>query len=72
MFSPCHEAIFQGIKDTYDLAVGHHTPCIRVLRPTCGQCALMHLQVLYSTLGDEAVDVDTDTESKARINGVTA
>ena len=33
-YSPRREAIFQDLKDTHDLAVGHHTPGIRVLCPT--------------------------------------
>ena len=73
--SPCREAIFQGLKDTHDLAVGHHTPSIRVLCPTrwtvCANALtsiLSNYEVLLDTW-DDAVDVVTDTE---RINGVAA
>ena len=53
---PRREAIFQDLKDTHDLAVGHHTPGIRVLCPT-------RWTVCANALA---------TESKARINGVAA
>ena len=75
-YSPCHETIFQEIKPTHDL--GHHTPGIRVLCPTRWTVSanalasiLSNYEVLLSTW-DEAVDVVADTESKARINGVSA
>lgn len=69
---------FQGLKDIHDLAVGHHTPGIRVECLTRWQCVLMHLpSILFNyevqlDTWDKAVDVVTDTESKARINGVAA
>lgn len=60
------------------MAVGHHTPGIRVLCPTrwtvCANALatiLSNYEVLLSTW-DEAVDVVADTESKARIHGVAA
>ena len=62
-YSPCREAIFQWLKDTHDLAVGHHTPGIRVLYPTrwtvCANALasiLSNYEVLLDTW-DEAVDV---------------
>ena len=77
-YSPRRKAIFQGLKDTPDLTVGHHTPGIRVLCPTrwtvCANALasiLSNYEVLFDTW-DDAVDVVTDTESKARINGVAA
>ena len=77
-YSPRREAIFQDLKDTHDLAVGHHTPGIRVLCPTrwtvCANAlasVLSNYEILLSTW-DEAADVVADTESKARINGVAA
>ena len=77
-YSPRCEAIFQGLKVIHDLAVSHHTSGIRVLCPTrwtvCANALasiLSNYEVLLDTW-DDAVDVVTDTESKARINGVAA
>ena len=72
-YSPRRETIFQGLKDTHNISVGHHTPGIRVLCPTrwtvCGNAlasVISNYEVLLSTW-DEAVEVVSDTECKARI-----
>ena len=77
-YSPRCEGIFQGFKDTHDLSVGHHTPGVRVLCPTrwtvCANAlasVISNYEVLLSTW-DEAVEVISDTECKARINGVAS
>ena len=77
-YSPRRETIFRGLKDTHDLAIGHHTPGVRVLCPTrwtvCANALasiLSNYEVSLSTW-NEAVDAVADTESKARINGVAA
>ena len=64
------------LKDTQHLAVGHHTPGTRVLHMSNKvnsvlASVLSNYEVLLDTW-DDAVHIVTDTESKARINGVAA
>ena len=76
--SPRREGIFKNIKSASDAIGDNHSPGVRVLCPTrwtvradslasiiCNYAALQHTW-------EEAVDVARDTETKARIGGVSA
>ena len=75
-YSPRREGIFQQLKDNHDISVGYHTPGVRVLCPTrwtvCANAlasVISNFEILLNTW-DEAAEIVSDTESKARINGV--
>jgi len=66
------------LKNEHDISTGYNSPGIRVLCPTrwtVNADALASIIDNYTVLQntwDEAVDIVTDTDSKARINGVAA
>ena len=75
-YSPHREGIFEGLKDKHDISVGYHTPGVRVLCPmrwtVCANAlasVISNYEVSLDTW-DDALEVVSDTESKARINGV--
>jgi len=77
-YSPRREGIFEDLKDKHDISVGYHTPGVRVLCPTrwtvCANAlasVISNYDVLLNTW-DEALEVVSDTASKARINGVAS
>lgn len=77
-FSPRREAIFRNLKLQNDSLQDIHSAGLRVLCPTrwtVRASSLLSIIDNYSTLLDtweEALEATTDTEAKARINGVNA
>ena len=76
-YSPRREEIFKNLKTAYDHTIQHITPGIRVLCPTrwtvCADALtsiLENYQILQTTW-EQATEVSTDTEIKARILGVS-
>ncbi len=76
-YSPRREGIFQELKSANEVATGSHTTGVRVLCPTRWTVRADSLASIISNYGvlqttwEEAVDVARDTETKARINGVS-
>ena len=77
-YSPRREGIFKELKSANDVATGSHSPGVRVLCPTRWTVRADSLAsiignyaVLQSTW-EEAIGVARDTETKARIGGVSA
>ena len=76
--SPRREGIFREIKSASDATGDNHSPGVRVLCPTRWTVradSLASIVSNYSALQhtwDEAIDVARDTETKARIGGVSA
>ena len=77
-YSPRREAIFFNLKQESDTSTGNPSPGIRVLCPTRWTVRANSLASIvsnYSALQstwEEAVDLVRDSETKARINGVSA
>ena len=77
-FSPRREGIFQGLKSSHDLNNDLHSPGMRLLCPTRWTVRADSLASIinnYEVLMDtweEAIYIVRDTETKARINGVSA
>ena len=76
-YSPRCEEIFKSLKSVYDHTTQHISPGIRVVCPTrwtvnadALTSILENYQVLQTTW-DQATEVSTDTEIKARILGVS-
>jgi len=77
-YSPRREGILKELKSANDVATGSHSPGVRVLCPTRWTVRADSLAsiignyaVLQSTW-EEAIGVARDTETKARIGGVSA
>ena len=73
-YSPRRDEIFKNLKTAHDHATQHVTPGIRVLCPTrwtvCADALtsiLENYQILQTTW-EQAIEVSTDTEIKARIH----
>lgn len=77
-YSPRREGIFKEIKSTSSATGDNHSPGVRVLCPTRWTVradSLASIIYNYAALQhtwEEAMDVARDTESKARIGGVSA
>jgi len=71
-YSPRWDEIFKNLKTAHDQATQLITPGIRVLCPTrwtvCADALTSILEVLQTTW-EQAIEVSTDTEIKARILG---
>ena len=77
-FSPRREGIFKEIKSVNDVATDSHSPGVGILCPTRWTVRAESLASIISNYAalqstwEEAVEVARDTETKARIGGVSA
>ena len=76
-YSPRREAVFREIKECHEAAVGNHSVGIRVLCPTRWtvrakvlKSIINNYSILQSTW-DEALEIAKDSETKARLIGVS-
>lgn len=77
-YSPRREAVFRDLKSAHDLNNDFHSPGMRLLCPTRWtvradslSSVICNFEVLLDTW-EETVDIVRDTETKSRINGVSA